>query len=319
MKKKLAVGDQIDLNADFEGGGIDASVLYVVPSPQQQDVVSVSPSGVITALEEGTATIEVKDAITGRLLRAVVIQVLAEAAHEIQVSLDSGLAGGPGTEFLASFVTLSSGNDNSGGGVGAGELILPNMTSNNSNGYSAWLMTSMNASDAYLYGNRYWNVETSTGEAYEAFDANTQSGGIYALSHGGYYGDGYGAQSEIIVDSFMVGIALPVAKNITALVVEATGHGLVRVVVEGMYAGMIQTADGPDYGGSWVQLGSPLDVDFGATTSLQSMTPSLNFELQNEEFRKIRVNINFYPLTVGGTELMDKGYITVHNIKIYGA
>ena len=91
MKKKITLGEQLNLNANFEAAGVDTSVTYSIPAAQQ-DTISVDAQGVVTALAEGTATVEIKDAATDRLLRAVVIQVLSATDSEAQTELDSGAA-----------------------------------------------------------------------------------------------------------------------------------------------------------------------------------------------------------------------------------
>lgn len=75
---KLALSEQIDLNASLNGGEADAGVLYVVPVASR-GVVSVSSTGVVTPLAEGVGVIEVRT-LGGALLREVPIFVVSDAA-----------------------------------------------------------------------------------------------------------------------------------------------------------------------------------------------------------------------------------------------
>jgi hypothetical protein len=90
MKKKLQVGSQADINAAFDGGAVDTSVTYSVPA-DQQDIITVDANGVVTAVAVGTGTVEIKDAASGDLLRAVVFQVLSAADFAVQSDLDAGV------------------------------------------------------------------------------------------------------------------------------------------------------------------------------------------------------------------------------------
>ena len=90
MKKKLAVGTQLDINAVFNNGVVDESVVYFIPPNDQRDIISVTPEGIVSALQEGTATVQVKDATTGAMLRPIVFQVLSEVKFAAQNNLDSG-------------------------------------------------------------------------------------------------------------------------------------------------------------------------------------------------------------------------------------
>jgi hypothetical protein len=89
MKKLLQVGEQLDINAAYDGGAVDSSVQYSVPV-SMQDVITVSSAGVVSAVSEGTAVVEIKDT-SGNLLRSVVFQVLSAADFAIQSDLDSGV------------------------------------------------------------------------------------------------------------------------------------------------------------------------------------------------------------------------------------
>ena len=89
MKRKIEVGTSLDINAAFDGGDIDASVQYSVPT-NQQDTITVDAAGIVTAVAVGTATVEIKDA-AGELLRAIVFQVLSTEDFATQSDLDSGV------------------------------------------------------------------------------------------------------------------------------------------------------------------------------------------------------------------------------------
>lgn len=310
MKRKMALNSQLDLNAAFNGGVVDTSVTYYVPV-MQQDVITVSATGIVEAVGVGTATVEVYDVVSGEFLRAVVFQVLTETDYDVQASLDSALAGGSGTDLLISYVEPSGSNNTN--------ALLPNMISNNSGSYHAWLLANMNIADSYLYGNLYMNVESSTGQAYEAFDNNYQSGGVYALSNGGL-NESLGVQT--VVDAFLIGLAFPIGKTLSAVEVKATGHGDVQVTVQGIYESMILSNDQPDWGASWVTLGTVQKVSFGAE-STQVITVPTTTDLT--KIRKLRVIFGFYSLDSHDSYnpetyqpiITDKGYITVHNITPY--
>lgn len=101
MKNKLELGSQIDINAVLNGGAIDGSVSYSVPA-NQQDIIEVDAGGIVTALAIGTATVEVKDAASGNLLRAVVFQVLSANDFAAQEDLDTGV-----TDLQVEFVNIN--------------------------------------------------------------------------------------------------------------------------------------------------------------------------------------------------------------------
>lgn len=88
MKKKLQLGSQIDINASFEGGAVDTSVEYSVPT-DSQEVVSVTATGIVSGLALGTGTVEIKTP-DGKLLRAITFQVLSAENFAMQEDLDTG-------------------------------------------------------------------------------------------------------------------------------------------------------------------------------------------------------------------------------------
>jgi hypothetical protein len=113
MKKKIEVGSQLDINAAFDGGAADTSVTYLVPPGNQQDVIEVDTAGVVTALAIGTATVEINDAVTGDLLRAIVIQVLSAEDFAAQEDLGAGE-----TELQVEIIDINSPVDVSGADAG---------------------------------------------------------------------------------------------------------------------------------------------------------------------------------------------------------
>ena len=186
MKKKLVLGGQLDLNAAFEGGPIDSSVIYAVPSPQQQSIVSVSPTGVITAVEEGTATVEIKDAMTGRLLRAVVIQVLNATDFSAQDSLEADPTLLDIQVEAYSGGALEMGQDvyystSSNLPPLTGTLLYPNNDATNSN------PAVLHREDSYAYANELANVDWDTTSPNYLYDMDPTTALVASNSNSDFY------------------------------------------------------------------------------------------------------------------------------------
>lgn len=118
MKKKLAVGSTANIDAAFDGGAADSSVSYSVPA-EQQAVITVDASGVVTAVAEGTGVVEIKDPVSGDVIRAVVFEVLSQADYDLQAAVDAGT-----TAFTVSVAEVAQGG---GGGQPATDPYFANV------------------------------------------------------------------------------------------------------------------------------------------------------------------------------------------------
>lgn len=84
MKFLLKVGDQLDLNASWDGGAVDGVEYESLGS----GVVSVAANGVVTANGLGTSVVKIKS--SGSVIGSVVFEVLSSADFNAQSSLRDG-------------------------------------------------------------------------------------------------------------------------------------------------------------------------------------------------------------------------------------
>jgi hypothetical protein len=193
MKKLLQVGEQLDINAAYDGGAVDSSVQYSVPV-SMQDVITVSSAGVVSAVSEGTAVVEIKDT-SGNLLRSVVFEVLSAADFAVQSDLDMGI-----TDLSVETAEVPQGP------LPSTQISLNTMTAASQVGYAAF------ANDIYGQG----------GQTFLAFN-----GSVVGSDHVSFYVPNIGNQQS-------AGQILPAPKTLTRYEIRTSGNSDVQKwVIEG--------------------------------------------------------------------------------------
>lgn len=179
----MHTGATIDLNFAFNGGLVDSSVSYEVPS-YCSHIISCNAQGVVVPVGKGTAVVKVKEAATGKKIHHVVVKVLETAAY--QAVSDAQTNTTPFT--LQAFVVVPPSSSSSGsgsGGSGSGGNPVPTVQL-----FSPVVQNNGSDIRPNSFGNSY--VQDSTGmkifgsstsgyEAWRMFDSDNNT--IYTPSN----------------------------------------------------------------------------------------------------------------------------------------